>query len=88
MKLVKPSELSLDLISPSSNLRNMGMKRGGHSGTGGISGIHNQTTLAGGSPNSGTGNQNMKNILQNFRTPQNMNGGINHQALSMYGSNP
>ena len=49
-KFVKPSELSLDLISPS-NLRNMGIK-GGHS-------MHNQTTLAGGAPNTSTNNQNM-----------------------------
>ena len=65
MKYVKPSELSLDLISPSNNLRSMGIKRGGH-GTGGGMGsnsIHNQTTLAGGSPNTSTANQNMKNIL-------------------------
>ncbi len=66
MKFVKPSELSLDLISPSSNLRNMGIKRGNHSGTGGGIGsnsIHNQTTLTGGSPSTSAANQNMKNIL-------------------------
>lgn len=43
MKFVKPSELSLDLISPS-NMRNLGVK--GNHGS-----IHNQTTLAGGVPN-------------------------------------
>ena len=42
MKFVKPSELSLDLISPS-NLRNMGVK-------GTLGSVHNQTTLSGGSP--------------------------------------
>jgi hypothetical protein len=76
MKFVKPSELSLDLISPS-NLRNMGVK-GSHGS------VHNNTTLAGGSPpNLSTNGQNMQNILQNFRTPQNV-GGINN-GLSMYG---
>lgn len=52
MKFVKPSELSLDLINPS-NLRNMGIK-GAHSGS-----MHNQTTLAGGAPQTSTNNQNM-----------------------------
>ena len=78
MKFVKPSELSLDLISPS-NIRNMGVK-GAHGS------VHNQSTLAGGSPpNLSTNGQNMQNILQNFRTPQNV-GGINN-GLSMYSSN-
>lgn len=75
MKFVKPSELSLDLISPT-NPRNMSVK-GSHS-------IHNKTQVAGGSPpNISTNGQNMQNILQNFRTPQNMNN-IN-QSLQMYG---
>lgn len=74
MKFVKPSELSLDLISPN-GVRNMGMK-GAHGS------IHNQTALG---PNTVTNNnQNMQNILANFRTPQNM-GNVGHQ-LSMYGS--
>lgn len=47
MKFVKPSELSLDLISPS-NIRNMGIK-GTHGG------LHNQAALAGG-PNTSTNN--------------------------------
>ena len=65
MKLVKPSELSLDLISPN-NMRNLGIK-GSH-------GIHNQTPLVGGGPNTSTHmNSNVNNILQNFMTPQNMN---------------
>ena len=55
MKFVKPSELSLDLISPSS-IRNMGIK-GTHGG------LHNQAALGGG-PSTGTNNnQNMQNIL-------------------------
>ncbi len=55
MKFVKPSELSLDLISPS-GIRNMGIK-GAHGG------LHNQTALSGG-PSTGTNNnQNMQNIL-------------------------
>ena len=66
MKYIKPSELSLDLIGPSGGVRNHGIK--------GAHGIHNQTTLAGGGPNTSTnGNNNVANILQNFRTPQNMN---------------
>jgi hypothetical protein len=74
MKFVKPSELSLDLISPS-GIRNMGIK-GAHGG------LHNQTALG---PSTGTNNiQQVQNILQNFRTPQNM-GNVGHQ-LSMYGS--
>jgi hypothetical protein len=48
MKFVKPSELSLDLISPS-NMRNLGVK-GAHGS------IHNQTALAGGAPNTSTNN--------------------------------
>jgi hypothetical protein len=55
MKFVKPSELSLDLISPT-GIRNMGIK-GAHGG------LHNQTALSGG-PSTGTNNnQNMQNIL-------------------------
>jgi hypothetical protein len=62
MKYIKPSELSLDLIGPTGGVRNHGIK-GSH-------GIHNQTTLAGGGPNTSTnGNNNVANILQNFRTP-------------------
>jgi len=45
MKFVKPSELSLDLISPT-GMRNMGIK-GTHGG------IHNQTALG---PSTGTNN--------------------------------
>ena len=53
--LVKPSELSLDLISPN-NMRNLGIK-GSH-------GLHNQTTLGGGGPSTGTNNNNnVSNIL-------------------------
>jgi len=55
MKFVKPSELSLDLISPS-NIRNMGIK-GNHGN------IHNQNTLSGGPNTSTNNNQNMQNIL-------------------------
>ena len=47
IKLVKPSELSLDLISPN-NMRNMGIK--------GTHGMHNNTTLGG--PSTGTNNLN------------------------------
>ena len=54
MKLVKPSELSLDPISPY-NMRNVGIK-GSH-------GIHNQTTLGGGPNTSTNNNSNMSNIL-------------------------
>lgn len=45
MKFVKPSELSLDLISPT-GMRNMGIK-GAHGG------MHNQTALG---PSTGTNN--------------------------------
>jgi len=55
MKLVKPSELSLDLISPNKNMRNNGIKA--------THGIQNLTSLGGNGPQTGSNNNNVKNIL-------------------------
>jgi len=57
MKFVKPSELSLDLINPSNNLRNMGIK-GAHHGS-----FHGSGGLLANGPSTGTNNQNVQNIL-------------------------
>mgnify|MGYP006907041106 CR=1 FL=1 len=64
MKFVKPSELNLDFINPNSNQRSMGVK-GSHqlaNGHGAGPSTSNHQQLA---------NQNVQNILQNLRTPQN-----------------
>ena len=67
LKPLKPSELNLDMIGSNMQRNNIGMKGGNHQ-------MHNQTPLALGRspPPLNNQQQNVTDILNNFKTPQNL----------------
>ena len=77
IKFVKPSELSLDLISP--NNQRLGVK-GSHGLPGNLGGRDGNNT------STHSNNQNMSAILQNYRTPQNINNSQMKELPGIHGA--